>query len=145
MIATAVALALIFWTPAGGTNPCPDGVKVDTYAITATLRLNGEDVPASEVDGWAIEGAGCAINLREDVANYPLPRACATVAHELGHSLHKLPHEPGTIMDPYTEARPIPGACYPRPPHKGGAMLAHGLQRNELRRAKHARRLLTRR
>jgi hypothetical protein len=97
----AIALALAFWTPInGGANPCPDGVNIQPLA-------------SAEWDGLATFDAGCTIQIRDSASQYPLPQQCALVAHELGHSVFALGHEPGTIMDPATATRPIPGVCYP--------------------------------
>lgn len=103
----AVTLALAFWTPInGGVNPCPDGVQIDPLPEVA-VEL--------QADGFATFGVGCTIDIGSPAESYPVPAQCALVAHELGHAVFSLPHEDGTIMDPYTSNRPIPGACYPAP------------------------------
>lgn len=107
----ALTLALAFWTPAGGVNPCPDGVNI--LPVPEVNPYTG--VSLAGADGWAVYGIGCEIHLAPEVETYPIPIQCGVIAHELGHSLHRFPdedeHAPN-IMNGFTSTRPIPGICY---------------------------------
>lgn len=112
--ATAIALALAFWTPAGEAPPCPQGLTIEP--IPAVNPFTGVEI--KNADGWAVYGAGCRISLGPQVDDYPPPMQCAVIAHELGHSLRQLPDLPENaenIMNGYTSTRPIPGICYGAP------------------------------
>lgn len=114
MISTvAITLALAFWAPyAGGQPVCPTGV---TVTPVLSSQSPSPAAPGLVTEAWATYGEGCKIHVvLRLVSKYPVPKQCALVAHELGHSLFGLDHQPGTIMDGSSDSRPIPGVCYPK-------------------------------
>lgn len=115
----AITLALAFWTPyAGGQPVCPQGVQIIQMA---------PDLIAAGNDGYSWMGTQtCSIQINlKTIDRYTIPEQCALVAHELGHNLFALEHQDRTIMDPSTDTRPVPGACYPPRVHKGQAWVRH--------------------
>lgn len=110
----AITLALAFWTPTVGHNPCPDGVNVQP--LSAELDAPNADGGASwfrVADTGAVVGS-CTIRIGAIADSYSVPKQCALVAHELGHALFGLDHAEG-IMWPYSDTRPIPAKCYSAP------------------------------
>ena len=101
----AIVLALQFLAPYTPDHrpPCQGALDLQVYA--AATRPG--------VDGWAYMGGGCQIHISDEAEDYPPQVQCALIAHELGHSVFSLGHQAGTIMDPSTDTRPIPGGCYP--------------------------------